>query len=50
MRTQLLGRFIDGKPGWIGCDLEKYSARFTKINRMKIFPVDDRRDIVLERC
>src|SRR6185312_7732442 len=50
MRTQLLGRFIDGKPGWIRCDLEKYSAGLTKINRMKILPIDDRRDVVLESC
>src|SRR4030095_10232687 len=47
--SQCLGRFVNQKSGPIGGDLKENSARLPKIDRMKILPIDYRRDIETTR-
>src|SRR5205823_10869443 len=41
--AEALRLFVNGEAGLVGCDLEQDAARFAKIDRTEILPIENRR-------
>ena len=48
--AERVDRLVDGEPRTIGRDLEEYSSRLAKVNRLEVVPIELRRDVVAKRC